>query len=177
MRVDEVMVIDLEASGLGPDSWPIEVGIAWCEAGEVLSWSSLIRPEPGWHPDAWDPLSEEVHGISREELSSAPTAWTVAEELLRRVAGRPVYSDAPDFDLKWVRRLLDASPAQAGIRVQDYDLAVAAVCGERGADWAFERLEVTRTPHRAGPDAARMMSAILYGHRRGAAPTETGPGF
>lgn len=175
MRIEDVLILDLEASGLGPGSWPVEVGIAWVEAGEVRSWSSLIRPEPDWDRDAWDPMAEEIHGIPLSALMDASPAWAVAEELLRRVAGRPVYSDAPDFDLKWVRRLLDASPAQAGIRVLDFDMAVTAVCGAAGADWAYERLERLRTPHRAGADAARMMRAILYGLSRSAAAPGSDP--
>ena len=175
MRIEDVLIIDVEASGLGPGSWPIEVGIAWSEAGEVRSWSSLIRPEPDWDPEAWDPVAEEIHGISRLELTQAPAAWTVAMELLSRVAGRPVYSDAPEYDGRWVRRLLDAQPAPDGIRILDFDQAVGAVCGNRGADWAYERLERTRTPHRAGPDAQRMLRAILYGAERGSAPPPAEP--
>lgn len=175
MRVGDLIIIDLEASGLGPGSWPIEVGIAWAEGGEVRSWSSLIRPEPGWDPEAWDPVAEEIHGISREALAAAPTAWTVATELLSRVAGRPVFSDAPEHDARWLRRLLDAQPSPAGIPVLDFDQAVGALCGERGAEWAYERLERTRTPHRAGPDAERMLRAILYGAERGATPAPEGP--
>ena len=168
MRIEDVLIIDLEASGLGPGSWPIEVGLAWVEAGAVRTWSSLIRPEPGWDPEAWDPVAEEIHGITREELASAPTAWSVATDLLSRVAGRSVFSDAPEYDGRWVRRLLDAQPAPAGLRLLDFDQAVGAICGERGADWAYERLERTRTPHRAGPDAERMLGSILYGVRRAA---------
>jgi len=178
MRIEDVLIIDLEASGLGPGSWPIEVGLAWVEAGEVRSWSSLIRPEPDWDEEAWDPMAEDIHGISRSELKIAPTAWSVAAELLRRVAGRPVFSDAPEFDSRWVRRLLDAQPVDAGVRLLDVDQAVGAVCGERGADWAYERLERTGTPHRAGPDAVRMLEAILYGAQRGSersGPDEVSP--
>jgi DNA polymerase III subunit epsilon len=175
MRIEDVLIIDLEASGLGPGSWPIEVGLAWVEGGAVKSWSSLIRPEPGWDRNLWDMFAQDVHGILLSDLEGAPTAWSVAEELLDRVAGRPVYSDAPSYDLRWVRRLLDAHPSEAGIRILDYDRAVGAVCGEHGANWAYERLERTRTPHRAGPDAARMMEAILYGIGRSSAPAEPGP--
>ena len=170
MRIEDVLVVDLEASGLGPGSWPIEVGLAWVEEGEVRSWSSLIRPEPDWDEGAWDPIAEEVHGISREALEGAPTAWTVAADLLSRVAGRPVFSDAPEHDGRWLRRLLDAQPTPAGVRILDFDQAVGAVCGEQGANWAYERLERTRTPHRAGQDAARMMGAILYGLKRAGPP-------
>lgn len=175
MHIRDLVIIDLEASGLGPGSWPIEVGLAWFEEGEVSTWSSLIRPEPGWDLEAWDPMAEEIHGISRGELAQAPAAWTVATELLSRVAGQTVFSDAPEYDGRWVRRLLDAQPAPDGIRILDFDQAVGAVCGERGADWAYERLERTRTPHRAGPDAERMLRAILYGAERGAAPASDGP--
>lgn len=132
MRLEDLLLIDFEASGLGPGSWPIEVGLSWVEAERVQVWSSLIRPEPGWDPDAWDPVSEEIHGIPMSDLRDAPTARSVAEGLLTRVAGRPVFSDAPDFDLKWARRLLDAQPSPTGVRILDYDQAVGEVCGARG---------------------------------------------
>lgn len=166
MRIEEVLIMDLEASGLGAGSWPIEVGLAWVEAGEVRSWSSLIRPEPGWDEEAWSLVSQDVHGIGRRELDAAPSARSVAEELLARVAGRPVFSDAPEFDMRWARRLLDAQPSPAGLRVLELDQAIGAVCGAQGADWTYERLERSRTPHRAGPDAERMLRAVLYGLER-----------
>ena len=36
------VVLDLEASGLGKRSFPIEVGVAYVQTGEVRSW--LVRP-------------------------------------------------------------------------------------------------------------------------------------
>lgn len=115
-------------------------------------------------------FAQDVYGIPLTELEKAQTASSVAEELLARVAGRPVYSDAPSYDLRWARRLLDAHPSEPGIRILDYDQAVRAVCGEHGANWAYERLERSRTPHRAGPDAVRMTAAILYGLERSGEP-------
>ena len=174
MRVEEVLIIDFEASGLGPGSWPIEVGLAWVEAGEVRSWASLIRPEPDWDLNLWDMFAQDVHGIPLSNLDNAPSAWSVTKELLDQVAGRPVFSDAPEFDGRWGRRLRDAHPSQAGLRFREFDEAVGAVCGERGADWAYERLERSRTPHRAGPDAERMLRAILYGAERGSEGPDAG---
>lgn len=167
MRIQDLLIIDLEASGLGVYSWPIEVGVAWVEAGKVRAWSRLIRPEPHWNPDAWDPMAEKVHGIPRQALTGAGSARSVAEELTGLIAGRPVFSDAPEFDMRWARLLLDALPSDPGLRVLHYDEAVGRICGDQGANWAYERLERRRTPHRAGPDAARMLSAILYGLERG----------
>lgn len=174
MDIRDILIIDFEASGLGPGSWPIEVGLAWVADETVRSWSSLIRPEPGWEEEAWDPASENVHGIPREALETAPSAWSVADKLLGMVGDRSVFSDAPDFDGKWARRLLDAQPSTARLAILDLDQAIVAACGERGADWAYERLERTRTPHRAGPDAERMLEAILHGRRRENGPTGTG---
>jgi DNA polymerase III subunit epsilon len=166
IQLSDVVILDLEASGLGRGSWPIEVGLAWVEDGEIKTWSSLIRPEPDWDMAAWNPQAEQVHGISREELHAAPSASSVAQDLLARLAGRPVYSDAPEFDERWLVRLLDTAPDVAAVPVMDYDVAVAGLCGERGVNWAYEHLARTRTPHRAGPDAARMLTAICRGIER-----------
>ena len=52
LKSEYLVFIDFEASGLGPGTWPIEVGLAWIENGGVRTWSSLIRPEADWDPDA-----------------------------------------------------------------------------------------------------------------------------
>ena len=50
-------ILDIEASGFGPGSYPIEVGLVLPDGD---AWCSLIRPEPGWLH--WDPSAEQVHG-------------------------------------------------------------------------------------------------------------------
>jgi hypothetical protein len=62
--VRPLIFVDLEASGLGPFSFPIEVG--WCTVtGEGEA--HLIRPAPEWTD--WCPASEKIHGITREQLA------------------------------------------------------------------------------------------------------------
>jgi hypothetical protein len=39
-------VLDVEASGLPPGTFPIEVGITFVETGRTITW--LIRPAPCW---------------------------------------------------------------------------------------------------------------------------------
>lgn len=58
----KLWVIDIEASGLRPASYPIEIGIV----GAGTEYQSLIVPEEGWQH--WSTESEAVHGICREVL-------------------------------------------------------------------------------------------------------------
>ena len=95
LKPDHLIFLDIEASGLGPDSWPIEVGLAWIVDQAVQTWSSLIRPEPDWDPDAWSDQSAIIHNIPREDLDAAPKAIDVAHEVMERIAARHVISDAP----------------------------------------------------------------------------------
>lgn len=101
-----VAIIDIEASGLGPDSYPIE--IAAYDGGD-LSYSVLINPETaeGW--DHWDQIAEEeIHGISREHLSEhGEDAFLTVIRMNRVLEGQVVYSDAVTSDGFWVQRLFD----------------------------------------------------------------------
>ena len=61
IRPSRPYIIDVEASGFGSDSYPIEVGLA-LEPGERFC--TLIRPLDHW--DHWDEQAESVHKISRD---------------------------------------------------------------------------------------------------------------
>ena len=65
-------IIDVEASGFGTASYPIEIGLA-LENGE--RYCSLIKPLAEW--DHWDETAQELHGIKRAHLNKhgkAPSA-------------------------------------------------------------------------------------------------------
>lgn len=163
-KIDTLIFIDIEASSLAADSWPIEVGLAWIANGTVETWSSLIRPDPDWDEDAWSDQSADVHGIARRELDAAPLSSDVAHELIDRIAGRIVVSDAPAFDHFWAEQLTET----IGMKLKmfaDFDAIVGSVCkGNHAAiGKAFNHLEMTVSPHRAGPDAARLAAANLEG--------------
>ena len=69
--------IDVEASGLGRGSYPIEIGISLA-SGDRHCW--LIRPPAHW--THWDPGAEAVHHISRARLiERGRPAEEVAAEL------------------------------------------------------------------------------------------------
>jgi len=102
------LVIDVEASGFGPGSYPIEVGVAMSD-GKVRC--MIIRPQPEWQH--WDEQAESLHGISREILLEfGSPVREVAEQLNQWLEGEMVYSDAWGNDSSWLALLFDA----AGIR-------------------------------------------------------------
>jgi hypothetical protein len=97
--------LDFEASSLGDDSYPIEVGWVF-EDGAAEDW--LIRPAPGWTD--WDPTAEAVHGIARARLEAegAPHQ-AVAQRMLAALAAHQLYATAPSWDGKWLSVLLRAA--------------------------------------------------------------------
>jgi DNA polymerase III epsilon subunit-like protein len=94
-------IIDVEASGFGSDSYPIEIG-AVLTSGE--RYCSLILPVPEW--THWDGQAAKVHGITRAFLEKNGRPVTeVAKALNSLLAGRTVYSDGWGFDLRWITQL------------------------------------------------------------------------
>lgn len=62
MGFEDILIIDIEASGLDNDSFPIEFAIGNSE--EIKSW--LIKPLASWNH--WNINAEKIHGISRGKL-------------------------------------------------------------------------------------------------------------
>jgi hypothetical protein len=106
-------IIDLEASGFGRNSYPIEVGFV-LEDGR--SGCTLIRPEPGWIH--WDPAAARTHGITPALLQSrGRPASDVAHWLNQHLHGRTVFSDAWAHDYPWLARIFDAAGVVPRFRV------------------------------------------------------------
>lgn len=94
-------IIDVEASGFGRGSYPIEVAVA-LDNREIHGF--LIRPETHW--THWSEQAQALHGISRQELEQqGEPAKQVAQSLNDLLKGTVVYSDAWGFDNSWVGRL------------------------------------------------------------------------
>lgn len=156
-----VVFLDIEASGLGEGSFPVEVGWAYLTGG---SGSLLIRPEADWPADVWDELAEDLHGLSYEQLlREGVPARDVAEALNRRLTRTPpflVLSDAADVDSAWLDRLFEATPEARGFDLDEEAAArqkllvgsltmpvrsIAAPDQQQGTPW-----------HRAQADAERL---------------------
>jgi hypothetical protein len=98
-------IIDLEASGFGRGSYPIEVGFA-LENRDIHSF--LIKPEDDW--THWSEEAEQIHGITREQLQAeGMSIEDIALKLNEMLRGKTLYSDAWSFDSSWIGRLFDSA--------------------------------------------------------------------
>jgi hypothetical protein len=161
MQLDRLLFVDCEASSAGPGGYPIEVGWAWLEPdGAIRQEALLIRPDPYWQKEAWDPNAEAVHRIGRRKLEAGMPAEQVAQRLARRWDGCVLVSDAPAFDGMWLRLLweLGARPRHGLIGIG----AIAGMLPETGRR-ALAAIWRAPAPHRAGPDAARLAAAAAAG--------------
>lgn len=154
------MMIDLEASSLSPNSWPIEVGLSWFADGRIQTWSSLIRPEESWVPDDWSNQSAAVHRFRRERLEDAPAAAEVAAKFLEVLGDMTPVSDYPPADRQWLARLLEAGGSEP-LDLADFNIVSFAHFDGRALDQLYETVERRRKPHRAGADTVRLAAAWM----------------
>lgn len=161
MAFDRFAILDFEASSLSAESWPIEIGLSWIEGGEVRTWSSLIRPDPVWNLDDWSTASSAVHGITLDEVFGAPEKSQVVEDFRQALGTRRMVSDAPEFDQRWLAKLLGQDQLEDGFGVEDIDAITFAVFDSDQIRQMIVALQNIEAPHRAGPDAARLAAGWL----------------
>jgi hypothetical protein len=143
-------IIDIEASGFGAGSYPIEIGFVTSEGERFCT---LIRPPDHW--THWDEQAASIHSIPRELLFRHGQAIAdVARVLNERLAGRTVYSDAWFYDYNWLARLFDEAGAVPSFRLAHIHSLLRE--GEVQA-WPVALTEVERElsllRHRASSDA------------------------
>jgi hypothetical protein len=150
-RTVDVAFIDIEASGLGPQSFPIEVGWALLDG---VSGSVLIKPASGWISEAWDEAAEGLHGIPWAQLTAqGQSAWAVADKLnglLNRCI--LVLSDAPQMDGFWLDRLFDQTSADRRFELTEFDRCIRRTFPRFDLDAALIDADDSRA-HRAQADA------------------------
>lgn len=143
-------VIDVEASGFGAGSYPIEVG---CALPDGRSYCALIRPVDEW--THWSASAEAVHGISREMLlEHGLPPLSVAIRLNTLLGSGTIYTDAWEHDYAWLATLHEAARVPPTYRLEHLvritPMVEARLWNEIRAD--VERsLKVRR--HRASADA------------------------
>lgn len=149
--------IDVEASGFGRGSYPIEIGFVDPEGGLFCT---LVQPEADW--THWDAEAAALHGIERGLLSShgKPVAW-VARQLNARLAGQTVYCDGWAQDYPWIARLFDAAEDAPAFKLDDLRKLLSE---EQAARWggvvAQVREELSLGRHRASSDAKVLQIAL-----------------
>ena len=153
-----MLFLDFEASSLSPDSWPIEIGFAWIEAGRVHSRSAVIAPRPDWPLDDWSDAAQRVHGIALAEVRAGVDADSVAAAT-DAFAGFDVVSDNPAWEQRWLDRLREGrGPRLPVLKLRDEMLRRL----DPPAANHFCRTLFRGDPaHRAGADAERIAHAWL----------------
>ncbi|MET0209757.1 MAG: hypothetical protein ABW220_12000 [Burkholderiaceae bacterium] len=165
-------ILDLEASGFGRGSYPIEVGFV---EGCGVPFCSLIQPAPEWQH--WDTQAEALHGISRELLMrhGRPRDW-VAQEINKRLAGQTVYCDSWGHDYSWLSKLFDSVDMPLRFRLADVRQLLSEDEALRWADvQQAVRSEAKLRRHRASADA-KVLQMTLMRVRQTEADPPAGPG-
>lgn len=166
-----IAIMDIEASGFGPASYPIEIGIALIRgtAARIQLWETLIRPTPEWaNSGLWSKASAEVHGIQKEELDAGREAAEVAEKLNLLLKSTLVVTDAPSYDQTWLDRLYAAAGCEQRFILNDFDLLTGHLSRDDYRQ-VVHLLDRKPIPHRAGADALRLATALLEA-RMGSSP-------
>ena len=114
-------IMDIEASGFGPLSYPIEVGYI-TETGERFC--CLIKPHEAWVH--WDQSAEDIHGISRQSLfeNGMDICW-VANQLNSRLANKTLYSDGWVVDSTWLNELFYRAAIKPSFRLSTLEIILS----------------------------------------------------
>ncbi|MEP6876583.1 MAG: hypothetical protein ABI887_19680 [Burkholderiales bacterium] len=151
-------VLDIEASGFGRDSFPVELGFVLPDGA---SFCTLIRPAPGW--THWDDAAERLHRISRE------TARTHGRDILEialllndRLRGMTLYSDGWAHDYVWLNVLFQAAGLTPAFKLDN----LRALLTEReAAFWDIVKKQVATEMrlqrHRASSDARVLQQTLV----------------
>lgn len=144
------LIIDVEASGFGGTSYPLEIGVALDDGHKYCT---LIYPEPDWKH--WDPEAEKVHRISRDILETYGRACRdVAETLNELLARRTAYTDGWVVDKPWLATLFHAARVEMLFRVSPLEMILSESqmqLWHEEKDRVLATLDLSR--HRASHDA------------------------
>ena len=159
-------VLDVEASGFGRNSYPIEIGLALPDGH---TFCTLIRPLAHW--THWDAQAAQTHHIPRALLQErGQSVEQVAHKLNAELRGQTVYSDGWANDYSWVGALFEAADLSPSFRLENlrklltedeaeqWHRIKAQIGAERGAQ-----------RHRASADARLLQ--LTFQRLRGAALT------
>jgi len=155
---DNPIILDIEASGFGKGSYPVEVGFALPDKNTHCY---LVRPTDNW--THWNLGAEEVHGISRAILmEKGHPVSDVAEQLNLYLGNKTVYSDGWGYDMSWISLLFDAADMAMNFHVETlYTL----LHDEQLSLWEKTRRDVIKDlaiqRHRASSDARIIQETFI----------------
>lgn len=146
--------VDFEASGIAPDSYPIEIAVVH-PGGE---YQALIRPVRYWQHWSYD--AQDMHQISRDQLvAEGKPAADIAQQLNELFSGQYLVSDARE-DSYWFEALYDAAELDPTFTVA----TVEQVVGPEHAAAIYYQMPIKRG-HRALADATALRDTIERHYR------------
>ncbi len=151
-------ILDIEASGFGPGSYPIEIGFV---TGDGKAWCSLVRPESDWQH--WDEKAAAMHGITRSNIEQhGRSVVDIAAALNERLRGQTVYSDAWAHDYAWLNRIYESAERSPSFKL---DNLRALLDEQQAAHWHEVKVRLLGTlgspRHRASADARLLQQTFL----------------
>jgi hypothetical protein len=149
-HVNKPLIIDVEASGFGSASYPIEIGVA---LNDGRKFCTLIIPAPDW--THWDEEAEKIHQVSRNILETyGKPINEVADQLNDMFAGMTLYSDGWVVDKPWLTTLFQAAGRPMKFSVSPLEMILSE---KQMAVWHETKdkviIEMNLTRHRASNDA------------------------
>ncbi len=143
-------VLDVEASGFGRNSYPIEVGFVLPDGH---TFCTLIRPLEHW--THWDAQAALTHHIPRTLLQArGQSVAEVAHKLNVDLRGQTVYSDGWVNDYSWLGALYDAADMTPTFRLENLRVLLTEAEAEQ---WHRTKAEIGAERgaqrHRASADA------------------------
>jgi hypothetical protein len=151
-------VLDMEASGFGRESYPIEVGYVLSDG---RSYCSLIRPLPGW--THWDEAAERVHRIARTTVQThGRDVVEIARHVNDDLHGQVVYCDGWAHDYTWLATLFDAAGLTPSFRLENLRVLLSE---REAAYWNVLKQQVAHEMrlqrHRASADAKLLQRTLM----------------
>lgn len=168
-------IIDIEASGFGAYSYPIEVGVITSK-GE--RYCSLIHPVDDWQH--WCESAEKIHGISQQCLREhGKSPRQVCRELNELLGDITCYSDAWTHDSPWLNRLYFAARTTPSFHLSPIEMIATE---EQLMFWdatkklLLQQLDIQR--HRASGDAYLIQQTYIVTRNQTLqqAPQRSAPG-
>ncbi|MDT8879902.1 hypothetical protein RSO68_10480 [Halomonas saccharevitans] len=144
-------LLDIEASGFGRGSYPIEIGLARADGSTC---AFLVQPLDEW--THWDPKAELLHGISRGRLQREGYPVRQVARWLNDELGEIgiAYSDSWGYDNTWLSLLFHHAGMLPAFRLEALRILLSE---SQQAQWSRTKealiLEQGIHRHRAGEDA------------------------
>lgn len=152
------ITLDIEASSLSPDSYPIQVGYTIKNGNSLQVKEQLIKPLAEWTD--WDEEAElYVHNISRIDIENGLDIHCVCKQLNKDLCGETVIVDSLNYDEFWLGKLFDAANMKIEFSLIHVDKYLLENFNIPSGSFEDER-EFYTFEHQAGDDSKMILKII-----------------